>query len=253
MQRFLMITILLLYILVRPGWYDSMNLHSAQGFIMLEDFQSYGSSPFPAWDSAVPLDNAVKVYSVIVEGDRKFLRASTFEYNKKIVQIGRPVKKMKLASAGNYWDIYKYPFIQWDWRVHTIPKNANENTKKDDSAAAIYVVFPRKNLPALDWENQPADWIKYVWSSTLPAGTVVAKHKKKYGVTLYNGKIVVVATGSKNLKKWATFKRNVLTDYRTYFGKEPKYHPTVIGILTDSNSTKSSAMADYDNIMALTD
>ena len=253
MQRFLLTIILLLFVLARPDMYDSMNLFPAQAALTLEDFQAYGSNPFPAWESVAPYENIIRIYTVMVEGDRKFLRASTLDYNKKIAQIGRPVKKMKLSGPDKYWDIYRYPFIQWDWRVHIIPDNANENTDRDDSAAAIYVVFPRKNLPVLDWENQPADWIKYVWSSTLPEGTVLKKNKKKYGVTLYNGRIVVVASGSKNLKKWVSFKRNVLADYRSYFGREPKHHPSVIGILTDSNSTKSRAMADYDNIMALTD
>ncbi|HPS58323.1 MAG TPA: DUF3047 domain-containing protein [Spirochaetota bacterium] len=253
MQRFLLTIILLLYVMVRPVMHDSMYLHSAQGYLMLEDFQGYGSSPFPAWESTKPYDQVARIYSVLVEGDRKFLRASTLELN-KMIQIGRPIKKIKFTGPDNYWDIYKYPCIQWDWRVHTIPKGADERIGNvNDSAASIYVVFPRKNLPVLDWENQPADWFKYVWSSTLPVGTVVQKHVKKYGVTLYKGKTIVVASGSSNLKKWVTFKRNVLADYRTYFGKEPKYHPSVIGILTDSNSTKSSAMADYDNIMVLTD
>ena len=253
MRRFLFTGILLLYVLARPGVYDSMNIYPAQGYIVLEDFQGYGSTPFPEWEATASSGNTTKVYSIRNEGGRKFLRASTVEYNKKVIQIGRPIKKMKLAGGANYWDIYKYPCIQWDWRVHILPENANEISKRDDSAAGIYVVFPRKNLPILDWENQPADWIKYVWSTTLPIGTVIKKHKKKYGITLYNGRVIVVATGRANLKKWVTLKRNVLADYRTYFGKKPRYHPTVIGILTDSNSTKSIAVADYDNILVLTD
>lgn len=254
MQRFLLTILLLLYALVLPGGYDSTTLYPAQGgYLILEDFQSYGSSPFPAWESPKPRDQAAKIYSIVTEGEKKFLRASTLKLN-KMVQIGRQVKKMKLDGREKYWDIYKYPFIQWDWRVHSIPARADERIDKlNDSAAAIYVVFPRKNLPILDWEKQPADWIKYVWSSTAPEGTVVHKHVKKYGITLYIGKTIVVATGNKNLNKWITFKRNVLADYRKHFGKKPKYHPSVIGILTDSNSTKSSAIADYDNIMVLTD
>jgi len=240
---------IILSALLLPGLHNFLTLQSETSCMVLDDFQSYGNSPLPAWESKSSKDKVMKIYSIIVEGDRKFLRASTLDYN-KMIQIGRPVKKMKLP--GNYWDIYRYPCIKWDWRVHIIPKDANENTV-NDSAAAIYVVFPRKNLPVLDWDNQPADWLKYVWSSTQPVGTVVKKHVKKYGVTLYSGKTIVVATGSKNLKKWTTFKRNVLEDYRKYFGKNPKYHPSVIGILTDSNSTKSQAMADYDNIMACSD
>lgn len=249
MKRIFFTILVLAAMVLKPGTYDSMVLYPEQGCIVLEDFQAYGNDPFSVWKSRKPYDQMIRIYSVIVEGDRKFLRASTLNYNKGI-QIGRQINVIRLAGSNKIvWDIYKYPCVSWDWRVHILPKNADEKVN-NDSAAAIYVVFQRKNVPVLDWENQPADWLKYVWSSTLPVGTVVTKHVQKYGVVLYSGKTIVVATGNKNLKKWTTFKRNVLQDYRTYFGKDPKFHPSVIGILTDSNTTKTSAMADYDNIMA---
>lgn len=248
MKRIIFTSLFFLIITLIPALYKTMTLYPEQNCIVLEDFETYGSNPFPAWESREAYDKVKKIYSVMIEGDRKFLHASTLDYN-KMIQIGRPIKNIKLAGSDkSYWDIYQNPYIQWEWRVHVLPKDANENTV-NDSAAAIYVVFPRKNLPVLDWEKQPADWLKYVWSSTQPVGTVVKKHVEKFGVTLYNGKTIVVATGGKNLKKWITFRRNVLQDYRTYFGKNPKYHPSMIGILTDANSTKSSAIADYDNIM----
>ena len=102
----------------------------------------------------------------------------------------------------------------------------------------------------MGWQNQPVNWIKYVWSSTLPVGTVVNTNRTSMGVTLFEGRYVVVASGPGELKKWVTFKRNIAEDYRELFGSAPRFSPSMIAILTDSNDTKSVAAADYDNIRA---
>ncbi len=254
MRRFLLTVIMLLYILASPGLHSSMNLHSGQGYIVLEDFQGYNDNPLSVWKTQSSYSRAVQIYSIIIEGDRKFLRGSTFNLN-KMVQIGKLINENKLMGSDKiWWDIYKYPFISWEWRVHTLPEGADEsNDLVNDSAAGLYVVFQRSRVPVVDWQRQPADWIKYVWSSTLPVGTVVRQNVTKYGITLYNGRYVVIASGRKDLKKWITNKRNVLADYQSCFGKSPRYHPSMLGIVTDSNSTATTAMADYDNIIALTD
>lgn len=254
MRRLLLTSVILVYTILAPGSFNPMVLHPAQSYIMLEDFQGYGNDPFSGWQARDSYENSIKIYSVIVEGDRKFLRASTLSSNKSI-QIGKLINENKLIGSDKiWWDIYKYPCISWDWRIHVLPKDGSEEAKKrNDSAAAIYVVFQRKRVPAVDWQNQPSDWIKYVWSTTLPVGTVVKRSASKLGVTLYDGRYVVVASGKKNMKKWMTVKRNVLQDYRQFFDKNPKFQPSVIGILTDSNSTHSTAMADYDNIMVTPD
>ncbi len=250
MRRLLFTLVILFYAIASPQVYNTMVLHPEQNYIMLEDFQSYGNDPFSGWQARDSYENAIKIYSIMVEGDRKFLRASTLEMNKSI-QIGRLINENKLIGSDRiWWDIYKYPFISWEWRIQALPAGGNEDSKgKNDSAAGFYVLFQRKRVPGLDWQNQPSDWIKYVWSTTLPVGKVVYRSAKKMGVTLYEGRYVVVASGKKNMKKWVTVKRNVLEDYRNLFGRDPKFQPSVIGILTDSNNTHSSAMADYDNIM----
>ncbi len=220
-------------------------------FIMLEDFQKYNGNPFSDWSFEKEYYKAASIYTIVEENGEKYLRASTFKVN-SMVQLGKQVNKNKLVGKNKVnWNIYTHPNISWDWRVKVIPADANERLDDmNDSAASIYVVFQKSRVPFANWQKQPANWIKYVWSSTLPVGTVVSKKVTKMGVFLYEGKTIVVAAGKKDLGKWLTFKRNVLADYQTHFGGNPSFQPSVIGILTDSNSTGSKAEADYDNIKA---
>jgi hypothetical protein len=215
---------------------------SGPDFVMLEDFQKYSGNPFSEWSSRENIQYAYPVYKIMEENGNKFLRASTVNANNS-VQLGKP---------NIWWDLYSYPYLSWDWRVRIIPAGGNEYPgNKNDSAAAIYVVFQTGNVPFAGWQYQPANWIKYVWSSTLPVGTVITRKIAKMGMNLYEGKYIVVASGKKDLGKWITFKRNVIADYERTFGKKPVYKKVFIGILTDSNKTKSRAEADYDNIRAL--
>lgn len=218
--------------------------------IVLEDFQKYGKTPFPDWTYVDPSYEAEAIYSIVEENGAKFLRGSTADKS-YFVQIGKQVNQNNHAEKNNAkWDINSFPYISWDWRVRILPAGGNEsNDDYNDSAASIYVIFQRTRIPFAGWQKQPANWIKYVWSSTLPVGTVVRKKITRFGICLYDGRYVVVASGGKNLGKWITFKRNVLADYRSYFGENPAFNPIEIGILTDSNTTHTKAEADYDNIM----
>ena len=49
--------------------------------------------------------------------------------------------------------------------------------------------------------------------------------------------------------KWIAEERNVLNDYKKVFGKSPKDDPILIAILSDSNDTRSIAVAEYDDIV----
>ena len=156
----------------------------------------------------------------------------------------------QFKSRKKYWDLKIHPFLSWKWRVTELPEGANEEAGgKNDSPAAIYVVFPRKQIPFISWKYQPINVIKYVWSSTLPVGKIVKKQKDKLDTTIYEGRFVVLRSGKDDMGKWISEKRNVLDDYKKLFGAYPKYNPILVAILTDSNDTKSRAAADYDDIV----
>ena len=202
--------------------------------IVIEDFKD---NLFDSWlirDAS--RQQASRKYRIKWEKNNRFLRASSYNTS---IQIAKKVK----------WDINAYPVLTWQWRVHRLPRGANEARRgRNDSAAAIYVLFQRKQIPYLSWRYQPVNVIKYIWSTTLPVGRVVEKKKIKFGTTIYEGRFIVLESGNKKIGRWISEKRNVLKDYRRVFGGNPRYNPILIAILTDSNNTKSSAIADYDDI-----
>jgi len=84
--------------------------------------------------------------------------------------------------------------------------------------------------------------LKYVWSTVLPEGTII---KSPY----YSGeRIVVVHTGPEDIGKWIMEERNIFNDYTTAFKSTP---PSIIGIAiqSDSDNTKTSASADFADII----
>ena len=139
-----------------------------------------------------------------------------------------------LAKRVNY-RIDEYPFLSWRWRVRQLPKGGNENKKSgNDSGAGVYVVF--KGSFGL---NQV---LKYVWSTSLDIGTITKSP--------YNGrtKIIVLQSGPGKLNQWISQRVDVRKDYQKLFGNNP---PPVeaIALMTDSDDTKSSASADYDDFV----
>ncbi len=208
--------------------------------ILLEDFQGYASSPFPAWKTrSESASTAGRVYRIETEGNNRFLRAST---------LGNPSISIQIARETN-WSISQYPVLSWKWRAHRLPAGGNERIgKTNDSAAGIYVLFKRKHVPLASWAYQPVDVIKYVWSTKVPRNVIIRKSpREKMGVTYYRGVFVVLQSGSTNLGKWITEERNIREDYRRFYGSYPRYNPIAIAVLTDSNDTGSSAAADYDD------
>jgi len=236
-------TVILLIILCIYSSFSgsTSKLFSEPEIIIIEDFNKSGRAFFKDWKNMYSSDKSWNEYYLLSENGKTFLRGSTEKNPELSIQIGKVVH--------NAWNIFTHPVITWEWRVHRIPAGGNESiSDRNDSAAGIYVLFQRKKIPLIGKKNQPVNWIKYVWSSTLPIGTVIPRKKVQSGVILYEGRYVVVASGSKDLGKWLTFRRNVLSDYRNLFGSSPAANPIMIAFLTDSNVTKSSSVADYANI-----
>jgi len=240
MKKKSIILISLLLTALLFGLQQYSELFSQSDYIILEDFQNYKGNPFSVWKSRDDIKQATPVYKIVEEDGKKFLRASTVNVNNSI-QIGKPNLK---------WDIKTYPNLNWEWRVRILPAGGNEKVgKTNDSAAGLYVIYQTKTIPLAGWQYQPANWIKYVWSTTLPVGTVITRKDSKLGID-FEGRYVVVASGKNDLNKWITFKRNVVDEYQKYFGSKPPYKSMMIGILTDSNDTKDKAEADYGVIKA---
>ena len=121
------------------------------------------------------------------------------------------------------------PILEWTWKATVLPAGGDLRRKEaTDMAAQLYVVWPR--FPAL----LRSRIIGYVWDVATPATTIV-KSQKTGTVTF-----VVMRSGSEDLGKWVTERRNVAEDYAKIFGEFPD-DPSAITISIDSNDTHSMA------------
>jgi hypothetical protein len=188
----------------------------------LEDFEVYPVQSFPEkWRRRS--EAARKIYRIASENGNQFLHAYA---DKQAVQIG----------LEQLVDPAKFHRLRWRWRVHALPRGADERTaERHDAAAQVYVVFDNQYLPRI---------IKYIWSAALPAGT---------GFThpLYRrGRVIVLRSGSSGKGEWRQETVDFYHDYKRLFGEEPG-QVQGIGILSSSDSTGSVASADYDDFSLL--
>ena len=127
-------------------------------------------------------------------------------------------------------DVREYPILEWRWRVVTLPTGGDSRkAATDDQAAQIYVVFPR--FP----RAVRSRIIGYVWDSTAPAGSIVPSASTS--MITY----VIVRSGSGDVDRWISERRNVLEDFRRIHGEPPDEPAEVVTIGIDSNDTRSRA------------
>lgn len=155
-------------------------------------------------------------------------------------------------------DIKATPTIQFKWKVAKLIEGAdNAVAAKEDSPVRITLgfdgdksklTFNEKTKSALaksaTGRELPYAQLVYVWANNHPVGTVIPNpHTKRV-------QMVVAASGPAEVGKWVTLTRNVVADFRKAFGEDPG-PLTDIGILTDTDNTKSSVEAWYGDIKLL--
>jgi hypothetical protein len=124
-------------------------------------------------------------------------------------------------------DLKETPFLEWTWKAVALPRGANSCVKAtDDQAVQIYVAWRR--FP----DAVRSRIIGYVWDTTAPAGTICKSEKT--GTVTY----VIVHSGSTDLGKWVTERRNVREDFKKIYGEEPD-GPDAVSVAIDSNDTNS--------------
>jgi hypothetical protein len=193
----------------------SAPLRANERCVVVDDFSKTAVGEFPpGWK--VRKDSAKEVYKVAAEGGRRFLHADAKDLG---IQAGRQFD----------WNLKEYPVLSWAWRPIEFPKGADERTSKNDSAVAVYAVFPHTQ-----WSVKS---VKYMWSEKVPKGTHIPQ-------THGNTQGVVLRTGG-NVGEWTEERVNVLEDYKRYFKTDEAPKPEGVAVLTDSDDTGSRARGDY--------
>jgi Protein of unknown function (DUF3047) len=188
--------------------------------LTVEDFTGATIGEFPAqWKARKDAGKAV--YTVREEKGKRFLHAVA--------------KDLGIQAAKQYesWDLREYPVLAWSWRPVEFPPGADErDEKKNDSALAVYAVFPHSPVTVKS--------VKYVWSAVVPKDTHLTLSR---GLT----QVRVLESGTERRGAWVEERVNVAEDYKKYFGETEVPKPAGIAVLTDSDETKSKAQGDYAN------
>lgn len=141
--------------------------------------------------------------------------------------------KSKASSTAIYrdmeFDVSEYRYINWKWKVVSLPKGGDVRKKNaDDQAGQLYVIFPK-------WPTSiNSRLLGYIWDTTAPAGLSLTSTK------LSTTKYIVVKSGSKGTGVWHQERRNVYEDFQALFGDE-KLKAGRVSIMIDSDDTESDA------------
>ncbi len=128
------------------------------------------------------------------------------------------------------------PVIRWRWKAERLPEGGDETIRgRDDVAARLLLVFHES------WRSSQVKAIGYVWGNTLTPGQVI---DSPYSA---NVKIVAVESGRNALGVWKVEERDYAADYQRFFG-EPADSLLGVSIMTDSDNTRSVAVAYYDYV-----
>ena len=196
-------------------------------FVLIEDWESNETGALPkGWNWKKKDEKKRKPYEIRRGEKVKYLAADD---RGESVILGKDMR----------WNLKKFPFLSFRWRVHHVPEGADERySQANDSAAALSVLFK------LTMGVVPVS-IKYLWSSSLPVGSAV----RREGI----GRpwMIVAESGEEHLGEWRTYIFNLEEAYRKTHGGELPDATVAVGILTDANATGSQAAADYGEIKAL--
>jgi len=146
--------------------------------------------------------------------------------------------------------------VNFSWQVPELIQGADLAERDlDDSPARIVLVFEgdkskfsAKNAMlselahVMTGEPLPYATLMYVWCNKRQPGSVVINPRTD------RIRSVVVESGTNNLRQWLDYQRNIRADYEKAFGEAPG-NLISVGIMTDSDNTKTQATAAYGNVV----
>jgi hypothetical protein len=142
--------------------------------------------------------------------------------------------------------------VRFSWRVPQLIDGADMALRDaDDSPVRVLLVFEgdRSRFSArnamlselarsLTGEEMPYATLMYVWCNQREAGSVITNPRTD------RIRKLVVESGTGKLDRWLDYERDIATDFQRAFG-EPPGALVGIGIMTDSDNTRSHAHAWY--------
>ena len=166
---------------------------------------------------------AKTLYSIGENENGKFLRA---EANNSASGLGKEIKI----------NLNKTPFLNITWKVENDLKGIVENSKKGhDYAARVFVV---KKTGATPLSNRA---MNYVFSSNNDINTYHPSPFTKKSIDY------ALSTTKENFNEWVTVKINVKEHFKKFHNLDLE-EINGVAIMTDTDNSKLSSIAYYQNI-----
>lgn len=148
----------------------------------------------------------------------------------------------------------------FSWKVPALIEGA-DLTQRDGDDSPVRVVlafegdrskFSAKNAMlselalALTGEELPYATLMYVWGNHRAAGSVIINPRTD------RIRKLVLESGPGQLNRWLDYERDIRADYEKAFGEAPGAL-VAIGIMTDTDNTRSSTLAWYGPVTLVPD
>lgn len=142
--------------------------------------------------------------------------------------------------------------LSFSWQVPQLIANADMALRdQDDSPVRLVLAFEgdRSQFSAknamlneltqvITGQPMPYATLMYVWCNKRPIDTVIHNPRTD------RVRKIVVESGPANLNQWLTYERNIKADFEKAFGEAPGAL-VGIGLMTDSDNTRSKTLAWY--------
>ena len=141
--------------------------HASPEILVIDDFEN---SSLPEKKSELFLDKWSIVYDkgdtdirVVTDTDRLLDTGSS-----KVLRIRGEDNSYNISKKVSFGYIDSYPYLEWKWKVTEYPSGADiSDSRKDDSAAQIYVNF---DLKARFWGYPKLFSVCYFYATTMDKG-----------------------------------------------------------------------------------
>jgi hypothetical protein len=148
--------------------------------------------------------------------------------------------------------------LSFSWQVQKLIEGADMAQRdQDDSPVRLVLAFdgdrsqfsPKNAMlselsHALSGSPMPYATLMYVWCNHRPVNSVIQNPRTD------RIRKIVIESGQQGLNQWISYERNIRADYEKAFGEAPGAL-IGIGIMTDSDNTRSYAQAWYGPIQLI--
>jgi hypothetical protein len=192
-----------------------------------------------AWERVKIPGKVATQYSVVKVSNRSTLKA-TAQSSASMLRKDLRIEPTQLGQLG------------FSWQVQSLIESADMALRdQDDSPVRLVLAFDgdrnrfsAKNAMlselshAVTGQPMPYATLMYVWCNKRPVGSVIENPRTD------RIRKMVIESGGSRLGQWLSYERDIRVDFEKAFG-EPPGALIGIGLMTDSDNTRSHAQAWY--------